>query len=113
VNELLFPPHFFKDFRYADGSLNPPSYSATVKQEPQDFLVTEELGFDLEGAGEHFWLFVEKTQRHTTDAAKQLAKTYGLHERDIGFSGMKDHQAVTRQWFSLWMPKICNQNKTL
>jgi len=114
VNEI-YPPDFFKAFRYSNGSVNPPSFRASYKQTPEDFIVTEELGFDLSGdeqgeqqsniEGEHFWVFVEKTQRHTTDVAKQLAKQVKIPAKDVGISGMKDHQAVTRQWFSLWKPQ--------
>jgi tRNA pseudouridine13 synthase len=50
---------------------------------------------------------VEKTNLTTTDVAKRLAQASGLRERDIGYAGMKDKVAVTRQWFSL-----CTKDET-
>jgi tRNA pseudouridine13 synthase len=78
-----------------------PEFCAEIKQEPEDFLVTEALGFELSGEGEHAWLYIEKRNLNTADILSQLTKRLGLHERDIGFSGMKDKHAITRQWFSV------------
>lgn len=33
-----------------------------------------------------------------------LAKAAGIHRLAVGYSGLKDKQAVTRQWFSLQLP---------
>jgi tRNA pseudouridine13 synthase len=72
-----------------------------IKQEPADFRVTEDLGFRPSGEGDHDFLYVEKTGANTNWVAKSLARHAGVPPRDVGFSGMKDRQAVTKQWFSV------------
>lgn len=75
-----------------------------IKSQPSDFLVTEQLGFEPDGDGEFAYCFVEKTALNTTQVADQLAKVAGVRSRDVSFSGMKDRQASTRQWFSVHLP---------
>lgn len=106
----LFQADFFASLCFADGTLTPPKLSAVVKRQPKDFWVKEVMDFECTGEGEHIWLEIEKTQRHTTDVAKQLAKYAGLAIKNVGYSGMKDHQAITSQWFSLWMPGVTDQD---
>lgn len=77
-----------------------PQAYAVLKQEPEDFLVDEELGFEFSGEGEHIWLLVEKRLLNTADILQQFSRIFGLKERDIGYSGLKDKQAVTTQWIS-------------
>lgn len=79
--------------------------TATYKTQPADFQVTENLGFDLSGEGEHLCLYVEKTGANTNFLAKQLANWANIPVRDVSFCGLKDRIAVTRQWFSLRIPK--------
>jgi tRNA pseudouridine13 synthase len=69
-----------------------------------DFFVEESLPFELTGVGEHLYLFIEKTGLNTADVVRLLSKAASLHPRNIGFAGMKDRHAVTRQWFSLYLP---------
>ncbi|MET0377341.1 MAG: tRNA pseudouridine(13) synthase TruD [Spongiibacteraceae bacterium] len=78
-----------------------PPITATLRAAPADFFVEEQLGFTLTGSGEHCWLWIEKENLNTVDAAQRLAKFAGMQERDISFGGLKDKNAVTRQWFSL------------
>lgn len=35
---------------------------------------------------------------------RQLARHAGVRARDVGYCGLKDRQAVTTQWFSVWLP---------
>jgi tRNA pseudouridine13 synthase len=78
-----------------------PPVAATLRATPADFFVEEQLGFELSGSGEHVWLWVEKENLNTADAAQRLGKFAGLHERDISYAGLKDKRAITRQWFCL------------
>lgn len=91
----------YKDLPYAWGK---PKQTAVFKQCPQDFLVVEELGFSLDGVGEHLFLFIEKEKLNTLAIVEFLSQRLGIKQRDIGFSGLKDKFAVTRQWFSLCLP---------
>ena len=72
-----------------------------IRRKPEDFRVSEELGFSPDGDGEHLLLRIRKTGRNTTWVASYLARQAGVPARDIGFSGMKDRHAVTEQWYSL------------
>ncbi|MDT8999479.1 tRNA pseudouridine(13) synthase TruD [Paucibacter sp. APW11] len=78
--------------------------SATLKSLNEDFIVTE-LPLQLpSGAGEHLWLDVEKSGANTAFVAQQLANAAGVKEWDVGYAGLKDRYALTRQWFSLYLP---------
>jgi tRNA pseudouridine13 synthase len=68
---------------------------------PEDFQVDEDLGFDLDGMGEHLWIRVRKTNANTAWVARKLSEITGVKQKDIGFAGLKDRHAVTTQWFSL------------
>jgi len=74
-----------------------------IKVQPEDFYVEELMAPDLAQAGEHVWLWVEKTGQNTEYLAGQLAQFAGVKKMDIGFSGLKDRWAVTRQWFSVYL----------
>lgn len=79
--------------------------SATLKRLNEDFIVTE-LPLQLpSGEGEHLWLDVEKNGANTAFVAQQLAEAAGVQERDVGYAGLKDRYALTRQWFSIYLPK--------
>ncbi len=86
---------------YAHGG---PLGEARLKEQFEDFKVTEVLGFDLEGSGEHYWLFIEKTNLNTADVAQQLQALCSVSNAAIGHSGLKDRRAVTQQWFSVHLP---------
>ena len=79
--------------------------SATLKLLNEDFIVTE-LPLQLpSGEGEHLWLDVEKNGANTAFVAQRLAEAAGVQERDVGYAGLKDRYAITRQWFSIYLPK--------
>ncbi|MEN0106132.1 MAG: tRNA pseudouridine(13) synthase TruD [Pseudomonas sp.] len=77
---------------------------AVLKATAEDFQVDEVLDIPLAGEGEHLWLWVEKRGLNTEDAARRLAKAAGVPLRMISYAGLKDRQALTRQWFSLHLP---------
>lgn len=78
--------------------------SATLKLLNEDFVVTE-LPLQLpSGEGEHLWLDIEKNGANTAFVAQQLAEAAGVQERDVGYAGLKDRYAITRQWFSIYLP---------
>ena len=77
---------------------------AMLKALNEDFIVTE-LPLQLPGGtGEHLWLDVEKNGANTAFVAQQLAAAAGVTERDVGYAGLKDRHAITRQWFSIYLP---------
>ncbi|WP_337056340.1 tRNA pseudouridine(13) synthase TruD [Pseudomonas sp. USHLN015] len=77
---------------------------AVLKAIADDFQVDEVLDIPLAGEGEHLWLWVEKRELNTEEAARRLARAAGVPVRTISYAGLKDRQALTRQWFSLHLP---------
>ena len=74
------------------------------KTQPEDFIVEELLGFEPSGVGEHCLVWVEKRDLDSNTAGARLADALGLRRRLVSHCGLKDRHAVTRQWFSLYMP---------
>ncbi|MGN8157227.1 tRNA pseudouridine(13) synthase TruD [Salinisphaera sp. SWV1] len=81
-----------------------PSASGRLRATPADFRVEEICDVELSGEGEHVWLWVEKTGLTTPQAVERLAAAIGVAARNIGYSGLKDRHAMTRQWLSLTWP---------
>lgn len=78
-----------------------PLFVATIRQSPSDFYVTENLAIDFSGDGEHDYLWIAKTRANTQWVARQIARHAGVRSADVGFAGLKDRHAETRQWFSV------------
>jgi tRNA pseudouridine13 synthase len=68
---------------------------------PATFLVEEIPAYTPSGEGEHTFLWIEKRGLTTIDAVKKLARLLGADARDIGYAGLKDRNAITRQWISV------------
>ena len=83
-----------------------PPASGRLRSSPEDFRVEEILGFEPDGTGAHAMLFVEKRGANTGWVASQLARSLRVAVRDVGWSGQKDRNAVTRQAFTLPWPVI-------
>lgn len=86
---------------------------ARLRATPEDFVVEELPLFAASGTGEHLLLTVEKRGMNTAFAAKRIAAWAGVSEMAIGYAGMKDRQAVTRQRFSVHLPKRVMPELTL
>ncbi|MFM8333318.1 MAG: tRNA pseudouridine(13) synthase TruD [Candidatus Methylumidiphilus sp.] len=81
-----------------------PAATGLIKQQPEDFIVEENLGFALTGAGEHVFLQIQKRGENTEHIAKQIARHAQLPKMSVSYAGMKDRHAVTTQWFSAHIP---------
>jgi len=77
--------------------------SALIRSCPEDFVVREQLGFEPSGDGEHAFLHLQKRNLNSMDLLQRVSELSGVAPRDIGISGLKDRNAVTRQWFSVGM----------
>ena len=75
-----------------------------LREREDDFRVTEIPLYEPSGRGEHLYLFVEKTGLSTLDAVSMLARHFGVRTSAIGFAGLKDKRAITRQWMSVHVP---------
>lgn len=82
-----------------------PLAEAVFKQTAQDFRVSEDLGFELSGEGEHLCLHIRKTEVNTQHVVRHLARLANVRERDIGYAGLKDHMGVCEQWLSIYQPQ--------
>ena len=82
-----------------------PVLSANIRSTVEDFFVEEIPAFEPSGEGEHLLLTLEKRGLNTASVVKRLAEWSGLPEMAIGYAGMKDRHAVTRQRFSVHLPK--------
>lgn len=79
--------------------------AARFRVEPADFQVEELPAFAPSGAGEHLLLEIEKTGMNTAFVAGLLARWAGVAPMAVSYAGMKDRHAVTRQRFSVHLPK--------
>lgn len=78
-----------------------PGIGGRIKQDPADFIVEEIPLYPPCGAGEHLYLEIEKQGMTTLELLRRLARAFELRERDLGYAGLKDARARTRQWVSL------------
>jgi tRNA pseudouridine13 synthase len=78
-----------------------PGTGGLFKLTPEDFLVEEVPAYLPCGEGEHTLLLIEKRALTTREAVSALCQALGAREADAGTAGLKDRQAVTRQWVSV------------
>ena len=88
MNEAMELPYFLSDFEGVGG---------VIKQRPEDFFVQEIPLYDPTGDGDHVMAEIQKVGISTFDACEYIARQLNRDRRDVGFAGMKDAQAVTRQ----------------
>ncbi len=92
------PPTRWDDLPRAHGE---PPVRARWRAVPEDFVVEEVLGFEPAGSGQHVLLQVRKRGANTQWVARELARIAGVAPLAVGYSGLKDRDAVTTQWFSV------------
>jgi tRNA pseudouridine13 synthase len=86
---------------YAHGG---PPLRGRLRAEAADFEVEEQIGFVPTGSGEHAFLSIEKTGTNTEWLAGRIARFAKVAPMAVGYSGLKDRHAVTRQYFSVHLP---------
>ncbi|MED5411148.1 MAG: tRNA pseudouridine(13) synthase TruD [Pseudomonadota bacterium] len=89
---------------------SPPTVSASIKKKFCDFKVSEDLGFDLTGSGDHLYLQIKKIDLSTIDVAKKLASSTQQRVTSIGYAGMKDRRGECTQWFSVPLETLESEN---
>jgi tRNA pseudouridine13 synthase len=89
------------EFEYLYGK---PTITGFIKQEAADFVVIEDLGFELTGEGEHIFISIRKEGENTQYVARALAKAAGVADKHVSYAGLKDRHAITEQWFGIHMP---------
>ncbi|MBL8724673.1 MAG: tRNA pseudouridine(13) synthase TruD [Planctomycetes bacterium] len=78
-----------------------PRRPGRYKTVPEDFVVEELPAYQPCGSGDHTWLWVEKRGLSTMDLLRELAQELRRDERSFGIAGLKDAQAISRQWVSI------------
>ena len=78
-----------------------PGTGGTLRHEPEDFRVEEIPLYEPCGEGDHLYLLIEKRGLTTYDLLRELAVALDCEERDLGYAGLKDAQAITRQTVSV------------
>jgi tRNA pseudouridine13 synthase len=96
--DALCPPIGWDDLPRAHGE---PPARARWRATPEDFLVDEVLGFEPAGNGQHVLLQLRKRGTNTSWVARELSRLAGVAPVAVGYSGLKDRDAVTTQWFSV------------
>lgn len=77
-----------------------PRAAAHIKAAPEEFQVTEIPAHPASGDGPHLGLKIERRDMNTAYAAPVLAGVLGVAAREVGYAGLNDRHALTRQWFS-------------
>ncbi len=91
--------------------LGVPQAEGNIRTSAEDFVVDEIPRVQPEGEGSHLWLWVEKRSANTDWVAKEIARVAACAARDVGYAGLKDRHAITRQWFSV--PVVQSTQETL
>jgi tRNA pseudouridine13 synthase len=78
-----------------------PGVGGVIKQRAEDFFVQEIPLYEPNGEGEHVYCEIQKIGVTTFQAIHRLASVLNVSPRDIGYAGMKDAHAITRQIFSI------------
>jgi tRNA pseudouridine13 synthase len=78
-----------------------PGIGGSIKEVPADFRVEEIPLYHPCGSGEHLYVQIEKEGLSTFELLSRLARRLGVKERELGYAGMKDARATTRQTISI------------
>ncbi|HEX5052558.1 MAG TPA: tRNA pseudouridine(13) synthase TruD [Planctomycetota bacterium] len=76
-------------------------FRGRYKEATEDFVVEEVPAYEPGGSGDHVWMWIEKRGLSTLDLLHELALHLECDERAFGIAGLKDAQAISRQWVSL------------
>jgi len=82
-------------------SLGHSSIDFRFKQTARDFVVEEIPLYEFSGDGEHLVMFVRKKNISTMEMVGVFARYLGIKNRDIGYAGLKDKHAMTKQYVSI------------
>jgi tRNA pseudouridine13 synthase len=77
-----------------------PGVGGSIRARPEDFFVQEIPAYEATGEGEHVLFEIQKVGMTTFDAVNHIARVHNIDPREIGYAGLKDANAVTRQVLS-------------
>ena len=73
----------------------------TIRNQYEDFYVEEISDLIPTGEGPNIWIWIEKIGRTTLDVVLDIARDLHIDRKRMGFAGMKDKKARTRQWICI------------
>ncbi|MBR0058622.1 MAG: tRNA pseudouridine(13) synthase TruD [Methanobrevibacter sp.] len=73
----------------------------SIRNQYEDFYVEEIPEMLPTGEGPNVWIWVEKLGRTTLDVVLDIARDLHIDRKRMGFAGMKDKKALTRQWICI------------
>ena len=78
-----------------------PGIGGRIKVRCEDFVVDEIPLYEASGEGTHVYVRIEKRLFSTPAVVARMAKELKAARSRIGYAGLKDARAVTRQWMSI------------
>lgn len=78
-----------------------PGIGGVIKQRPEDFFVQELPLYEPNGEGEHVYCEIQKIGIPTFEAIDRIAAALNVPAMDIGYGGLKDTRAISRQILSI------------
>ncbi len=73
----------------------------SIRNQYEDFYVEEIPEMLPTGEGPNVWIWIEKLGRTTLDVVLDIARDLHIDRKRMGFAGMKDKKALTRQWICI------------
>ena len=90
-------PRFDRNKPLAYATPNFPGVGGKIRVRPEDFFVQEMPLYEATGEGEHVMFEIQKIGMTTFDAVNHISRIHNIDPREIGFAGLKDANAVSRQ----------------
>ncbi len=78
-----------------------PGTGGKIKLQDDDFFVEEIPLYEPCGSGDHLYIQIEKVHTSTPDMIQQISSCLRISRQKIGYAGLKDARAVSRQWISI------------
>lgn len=75
-----------------------------IREIPEDYEVEEISAYPPSGNGDHVFAWIEKRDLTTYEAIRRMAGALGVRPEDVGYAGLKDRHALTRQVLSFPRP---------
>lgn len=97
MSRPLVPPELARAWLTADL----PAIPGRIRAEVEDFEVEEVPLYEPSGEGDHLYLRIEKRGIPTDEAVRRIARRLRVQRTEIGYAGLKDARAVTRQTLSV------------
>ena len=73
----------------------------TIRNRYEDFYVEEIPEVIPTGEGPNIYIWIEKLGRTTLDVVLDISRDLHISRKRMGFAGMKDKKAITRQWICI------------